>query len=165
MAIKDKYARVFHSKDEKMISNFIKKLSNAKIEYIKLGNKYYLADEKLLQIDKSIGYEALAIGLFLGEEKEGIFYPSLALLELIAKDSSNKVIVNMIGEIDFIYGKDLKARHIKEVIGEFKVGYLKLVQNENDENIGLGKITKNLNEEGVVLKNKIDRGDFLRREK
>ena len=48
--------------------------------------------------------------------------------------------------------------------GEKKIGFLKLVQNEHDENLGYGKY---VGEEGKiqVMKHRMDRGIFLKRDK
>ncbi|MBI4447510.1 hypothetical protein HY643_00875 [Candidatus Woesearchaeota archaeon] len=147
-----------------MIQTFIQKFTQEKIEYTKIGSKYFLATKSLIQIKDKIKITPLLVGLYLGEEKEGKFAPSLALLEIIAKTSTNKVFIKDIGEMDFIYGKKLRSRHILKIEGETKVGFLKLIQNEHDENLGLGKISKEIKEGGTIIKNKMDRGDFLRRE-
>ncbi|MEA3379188.1 MAG: hypothetical protein U9Q69_06175 [Nanoarchaeota archaeon] len=146
-----------------MISNFTSKFTNEKIDCIKVRDAYYVIPAKLLEIN--IGIKQESMGLFLGENKGNKFYPSLALLEKISPESNEKIIVKDIGEMDYIYGKNLRQRHIKNVLGETKVGFLKLVVNERDECLGYGKIVKPLNEKGVVFKNILDRGDYLRREK
>jgi len=64
-----------------------------------------------------------------------------------------------------LYGKTLRTRHIDHVQGETKEGFLKLVQNIYDENLGYGKIIGGFTKTGQVLKPKLDRGLFLKREK
>jgi ribosome biogenesis protein Nip4 len=144
---------------------FIKKFTDKKIDSVKVENKYFLADNSLIRLNKKLGHKPETLGLLLGEEKSGKFHPSLALLEIISKTSKEKVFVKDIGEIDFIYGKDLRSRHIEKIEGSDKVGFLKLIQNKNDENLGYAKIVKELDAPGFVLKSRLDRGDFLRREK
>ena len=144
--------------------SFISKFAGIVIEYIKIGNKYFLADASLTELAKKLNTKTESIGLFLGEEKNEKFMPSLALLEILAKVSDEKVIVNNIGELDFLYKKDIKKRHIKGFSGGPKEGFLKLVLNESDDCIGYGKISKDLDSETPELANILDRGNFLRRE-
>lgn len=144
---------------------FISKFAGIAIEYIKLGNKYFLAEASLVELSKKMNCKIEAIGLFLGEEKEDKFMPSPALLEILAKVSEEKVVVNYIGEIDFLYGRDLKKRHITSFTGGSKEGFFKLIQNEQDENIGYGKISKPLDSETGEIANMLDKGDYIRREK
>lgn len=144
--------------------SFISKFAGIAIEYIRLGNKYFLADASLTELATKLNTKAESIGLYLGKEKDDKFMPSLALLEILAKVSDETVIVNNIGELDFLYKKDIKKRHIKAFTGGTKAGFLKLVINEHNECIGYGKISKDLDSEAPELANMLDRGDFLRRE-
>lgn len=158
-------ARVFHSEAEAMnFESFISKFAGLAIEYIKMGNKYFLADKELQELAKQLNTKTEAVGLYLGKEEKDKFMPSLALLEILSKVSDEKVIVNDIGELDFLYNKDLKRRHIKSFTGGNKEGFLKLIMNEHDECIGYGKISKDLDSETPEIKNMLDRGDFMRRE-
>ncbi|MBU2589704.1 MAG: hypothetical protein KKF52_04770 [Nanoarchaeota archaeon] len=140
-----------------MIDKFIAKFTEEKIPYIKIKNKYFLENKELMELSKKLNCKIEAASLYLGEENE-TFKPSLALLEILARTSKEKVFLNDIGEIDFIYGrKKLGKRHIKSIQGN---NNRKLVQNEHDENLGYCKI---IDEDKI--KNVLDRGDFLRREK
>ena len=104
--------------------DFIKKFTDKEIEFVKLKDKYYLKN------DLSIGNDHVFMpGLLLGEIKEEVFKPSLGLLELLSKLTKEKVFVKDIGEMDFLFRKNLRPRHIERIEGENKVGYLKLVQN------------------------------------
>ena len=142
--------------------DFIAKFTDQEVKFIKIGKKYFLENKELEKhrLDAKEKY----FGLFLGEDVEGKFKPSLALLEYLAKISKEKIFVKDIGEMDFLYGKNLRQRHVLRVEGETKIGFLKLVQNEYDENLGYGKY---IAEEGKiqVLKQRMDRGLFLKREK
>lgn len=146
-----------------MLTDFAAKFTDEKILFKQIGKRFFMENpvlekEKLPQNEKYFG-------LFLGEEKEDSFVPSFAFLEWLAKRSKEKVFVKDIGEMDFLYGKTLRARHIDHVEGEIKIGYLKLVQNIHDENLGYGKITGDFSQTGQVLKPRLDRGLFLKREK
>lgn len=140
-----------------MINNFIAKFTKEKIPFIKVKIKYFLENKELEEISKQLNCKIISASLFLGEEEE-TFKPSLALLEILSKTSKEKVFLTDIGEIDFIYGrKKLSKRHIKSMQGKNR---RKLVQNEYDENLGYCKVVDEIN-----IKNILDCGDFLRREK
>ena len=94
-----------------------------------------------------------------------MFIPSFPFLEWLAARSKEKIFVKDIGEMDFLYGKTLRTRHIDHIKGEVKVGYLKLVQNIHNENLGYGKLVGDASKPEQVLKPKLDRGLFLKREK
>lgn len=147
------------------IDSFMLKFTEKKIAYIKADSKYFIAEKELMELSKKLNTKQKLMGLFLGEDVKGLFKPSLALLEILSENSEEKVFVNGIGEIDFLYGKGIKARHIKAVKGGTKEGFLKLVQNQHDENLGYGKVAKGLTDGNAELANLLDRGDFIRREK
>lgn len=146
-----------------MIEDFIRKFTKQSVDLLELDKKFFFVPDILKEI--RIETKPASIGLFLGEMKKGKFSPSLALLDIMAKTSNEKIVVKDIGEMDFLYGKDLRKRHIKNIAGEKKVGFLKLIVNDKNECLGYGKIVKELNSVGVVVKNILDKGDYLRREK
>ncbi len=134
-----------------MIKKFLDKFG-FKIDSVKYGKKHYLVDDSL-----DVDLIPKSIGVFLGEESKE-FKPSLALLELIAKKSDRKIFIDDKAEWLFLCGRSIKKANVSE-------GLL-LVQNLRDENLGLGKVVNNLKiKDKVVVKNVIDRGDFLRRER
>lgn len=146
-----------------MIDDFIKKFTAQSVNYEKICSAYYLIPKELKDIKSFTG--PVMMGLYLGEDKKDKFLPSLALLTILAKTSEEKVYVKDIGEMDFVYGKDLRKRHILKFNGETKIGFLKLVMNKNDECLGYGKVIGEKNSDGVIVKNVLDIGDFIRREK
>ena len=140
----------------KALNEFLEKFTEEKIEtVVKKGRNYYAADEELQKLAGGIDRDFFSIGIPLGEYKND-FRPSLALLEWLSKKSEKKAFINKKAEWMFLCGRDAFANNI--VNSNVKNG-LVLVQNEKDENLGLGL----LNEKGI--KNILDRGDFLRREK
>ncbi|MBS3162785.1 hypothetical protein J4467_02570 [Candidatus Woesearchaeota archaeon] len=143
--------------------DFVSKFTNKELKFYKLNNKYFLASPELdkCRLDNKEQY----FGLFLGEDINDEFKPAFGLLDWLSKNSTEKIFVKDIGEMDFLYGKSLRSRHILRVEGETKIGFLKLVQNEHDENLGYGKITGDFTKTQQVLKPKLDRGLFLKREK
>ncbi|MEM3627065.1 MAG: hypothetical protein QXZ25_03455 [Candidatus Bathyarchaeia archaeon] len=99
--------------------------------------------------------------------KGGRFFPSFNLLAIIAEKDANKVFVNSRAEWLFICGRDIFKEGIMRVYGSMKKGDYALVLNMHGECLGFGKIVQNLDEigEGLALRNILDVGDFLRREK
>ncbi|MDP3728408.1 MAG: hypothetical protein Q8R18_03050 [bacterium] len=146
-----------------MLADFAAKFTKEEIPFKKLGNKFFLEDKNLEKI--KLKQKEKYFGIFLGEEKEDTFIPSFVFLEWLAERSEEKVFVKDIGEIDFLYGKTLRSRHIDHVEGETKIGFLKLVQNIHGENLGYGKIIGDFTKTEQVIKPKLDRGLFLKREK
>ena len=146
-----------------MLEDFTAKFTSEKIEFKQVGKKFFMQD-KILEKEK-LDQNEKYFGLFLGEEKEDTFVPSFTLLEWLAERSKEKIFVKDIGEMDFLYGKTLRTRHIDHIEGEAKVGYLKLVQNMANENLGYGKLTGEMGKPGQILNPKLDRGLFLKREK
>ena len=71
--------------------------------------------------------ELVSIGLFLGEEKNKKFISSLALLELLSKESDKKIYLDEKGEWLFVCGRDIFAESISKA--DFKDKGLVLVQN------------------------------------
>jgi ribosome biogenesis protein Nip4 len=144
-----------------MINKFLNKFG-IKIDFLKKGKRYYLADDALISLDSKINLDSKLIGLFLGEEKK-TFEPSLAFLELVSKGSSDKkIFIDANSEWLFLCGRDIFGKSI--VKANISTGFV-LVQNSKDENLGLGKFTADLKlKDKVVVRNIIDRGDFLRRE-
>ena len=147
-----------------MIDIFLSKFGAYKINYVTLNNKYYLATEKLLKLNKQFSKKPELIGLYLGENKDGKFNPSLPLLLMISKETNEKVIIKDIGENDFLYGKNLRPRHIIKIEGTIKEGFLKIVVNERNECLGLAKLKKLAGDE-ASFRNILDLGNYLRRER
>ncbi len=139
-----------------MIDEFISQFTEKKIEYIKKGEEYFLQNPFLQHITSTIPFKPSRIGLFLGREKRKNFVPSLALLGLISPFSTKKVFLNEKQEWLFVCKRDI---FLKEEPAAYE-GHV-LMQNANDENLGLGKIDKKRR----LIINILDRGDFLRRER
>ncbi|MFT4260964.1 MAG: hypothetical protein ACMXX9_00855 [Candidatus Woesearchaeota archaeon] len=123
---------------------------NVEIEYEKLRNEYY----EIIPEMKNVEGRIVSMGLVLGVKKKN-FVPSLYLLEKIAKETDNKIFVNDKAEWLFLCGRDV---FLNNVIEDNSSSELFLVQNARDENLGLAK------KKGNLIKNIVDRGDFLRRE-
>lgn len=131
---------------------------------LKRQNRYFLLNQELKGFIAKDFYHA---GFYLGKDKNGRFYPSFNLLGIIAKKDSNKVIVNKKTEWLFVCGRDIFRKGILKLIGSNKRNYYTLVLNQYNECLGFGKIVSKVagEEEGIFVKNILDIGDFLRREK
>jgi len=140
------------------LDKFTAKFTNKRIESIQIGRRYYLKNKELEEIRDRIDKEPQTIGVYLGEktnDKNKEFIPSMELLKLLSTVSEDKIFINKKAEWLFLCGRDV----FEDSIIKKKAEGLVLVQNENDENLGFGK-TK-----GNSIKNILDRGDFLRRER
>lgn len=155
-------------KDMKELEKFSCKLG-AKINWpsnlIKIkGNRYYLIKSQLQKLSKTNFYHA---GLYLGKEKSNRFFPSFSLLKIITKKSKNKIVVNKKASWLFICGRDIFSSGIIKISGSKKTGDLTLILNQYGECLGYGRMVDVTNEfEGsIAVKNILDLGDFLRRER
>ena len=128
-------------------------------------NRYYLLSKKLKhQVPEGFFYA----GAYLGAVKGAGFFPSFLLLTMIAETKANKLVVDKKTAWLFICGRDIfKKGIIKEA--NLKKGDITLLLNEHNECLGFGKMILNLRAEidlnKTAVKNILDVGDFLRREK
>jgi ribosome biogenesis protein Nip4 len=130
---------------------------------VEKGLRYYLLNPRLKKVAKGNFYSA---GLYLGKLKNGVFFPSFNLLNLLLGVASNKVVVDAKTAWLFICGRDVFGKGLVKVMGAKRKGQFTLVLNEFGECLGFGKIADNFDssERKVVVKNVLDVGDFLRRE-
>lgn len=128
------------------------------------GNKYYLLNEGM----KSFIEEGfLYAGTYLGEARGGGFMPSFPFLAMIAETARNKTYVDQKTEWLFICGRDIFRQGVANMMGATGRGNCTLIMNKFDECLGFGRIIADLNKkaETVAVKNILDIGDFLRRER
>ena len=128
-------------------------------------NRYYLLSKKLKQqVPKAFFYA----GAYLGAVKGASFFPSFLLLSMIAERKANKLVVDKKTAWLFICGRDIFKKGILKG-NNLKKGDYTLILNEHNECLGFGKIMHNLrgvpDANKVAVKNILDIGDFLRREK
>jgi ribosome biogenesis protein Nip4 len=131
---------------------------------VKEENRYFLLNEHLKKLITKCFFYA---GTYLGKIKNGKFFPSFSLLMLIAERKANKIIVDEKTEWLFICGRDVFQQGIVKVMGSKRKSDFTLILNQHGECLGFGEILKNLDKKrrGVAVKNILDIGDFLRREK
>ena len=126
--------------------------------------RYYLLNPVLRQVTKTDFFYA---GLYLGKVKNGMFFPSFNLLNMLVPVAANKIILERKAAWLFICGRDVFRKGIVKLMGSQRRGDFTLVLNEFGECLGFGMITVNLDDVSgkVAVRNVLDVGDFLRREK
>ncbi|MEM3797450.1 MAG: hypothetical protein QXY74_03300 [Candidatus Bathyarchaeia archaeon] len=106
-------------------------------------------------------------GTCLGKIVDGSLHPSIPFLLMIAEKAKNRIIVDDKSAWLFVCGRDIFKEGILKIEGSRKRGDYTLVFNKHGECMGYGKIAKDLDElkSGLAVKNLLDIGDFLRRER
>ncbi len=146
-----------------MLETFVKQFTEYVVKYVKINNYFFLEDKNLDTF--TLSQEVTLKGLYLGKEQKHVFIPSCNLLDIIAQHSNEKIIVNDLGELDFLYGNHLRKRHVSSIQGSLTPGTVKLVQNKYDENLGYGIYLGERKESTKILTHCIDRGIFIKRDK
>jgi ribosome biogenesis protein Nip4 len=146
-----------------MLEKFVNQFTDHSIRYVKILDMFFLENTQLEKYQLS--WEPTLYGLYLGKSDCSEFIPSFNLLDIIARDSDEKVFVNEFGELDFLHGKNLRKRHITSIQGSLKRGTKKLVQNKYDENLGYGVYLGEEKHSTKILTHVTDRGVFIKRDK
>ncbi len=130
---------------------------------VEKSQRYYLLNPRLKKLLQSDYYYA---GLYLGKVKNGMFFPSFNLLNMLVGVVANKIVVDQKAAWLFICGRDVFRVGVVKVMGSKRKGDATLVLNEFGECLGFGKILEDIggSEGRIVIKNVLDVGDFLRRE-
>jgi len=131
-----------------------------------MGEKFFLLNDTLKDLAVRIPRKYYYAGVLLGELKNDFFLPSFPLISMIAEKVENKIFVNDKTAWLFICGRDIFKEGITRVEGSTRKGDYTLILNKYGECLGFGVIKQNPQEaeKGVVVKNILDLGDFLRRE-
>jgi ribosome biogenesis protein Nip4 len=133
---------------------------------VKKENRYFLLDANL---KRQIHHEFFYAGVYLGKLRGSRFFPSFLLLTMMAEGRANKTVVDKKTAWLFICGRDIFKKGILQLKGSERKGEYTLILNEYNECLGFGKILRNIRKEKdankIVVKNILDIGDFLRREK
>jgi ribosome biogenesis protein Nip4 len=130
----------------------------------KKQGRYFLLNENVKRLTSKGFYYA---GTYLGKVKDGKFFPSFNLLNMVAQKKARSITIGKQAEWLFICGRDVFEQGITKVTGSTKKGDYTLVLNSCGECLGFGKILRNLNRKrkGPAVENILDIGDFLRRER
>ena len=128
--------------------------------------RFYLVNPALKPLVRQDFFSA---GVFLGKAKEGKFFPSFNLLGMLAKKEANRIILDRKAAWLFICGRDVLRKSIVRVQGPGKKDTNTLVFNEFGECLGFGRIVEKLSgaacDNEIAVRNVLDIGDFLRRER
>jgi ribosome biogenesis protein Nip4 len=127
------------------------------------SQRYFLLNPALRKVVHGDFFYA---GLYLGKVKNGVFFPSFNLLNMLVPVAANKIILEPKAAWLFICGRDILKKGIAKFTGSQKRGDYTLVMNQFGECLGFGRIVGGLDSAGggVVVSNVLDVGDFLRRE-
>lgn len=120
------------------------------------GKRYYLVPKNVAKTLPA--QEPFSIGLPLGEDTPRGFAPSFALLDLL-KTSTNKIVITPEAEWLFTCGRDVFGENVTQDTARSEPF---LVTNTHGEVVGLGRRVKQGKK--LIIKNILDRGDYLRRE-
>jgi ribosome biogenesis protein Nip4 len=147
------------------VSQFNASIPLDKSKIVKKRNRYYMLSKALKkQAPKGFFYA----GTYLGAVKGASFFPSFLLLQMMAQQKANKLVVDNKTAWLFICGRDIFKKGITKD-NNLKKGEFALILNQNGECLGFGKMVINLRGEidlnKTAVKNILDVGDFLRREK
>ena len=133
---------------------------------VEKNGRYYLVNPVLKPLVRQDFFYA---GVYLGKAKEGKFFPSFNLLGMLAKKGANRIILERKAAWLFICGRDVLAKSIVRVMGPGKRDTNTLVINEFGECLGFGRIVENMRcgieSNDIAVRNVLDIGDFLRRER
>jgi ribosome biogenesis protein Nip4 len=133
---------------------------------VEKNGRFYLLNQTIKPLAAKDFFYA---GLYLGKAKEGKFFPSFNLLSMLAKKDANRIVLDRKSAWLFICGRDILAKSVVRVIGSARKHSNVLVLNEFGECLGFGRIVGNLSGEGrsdeIAVRNVVDVGDFLRRER
>jgi ribosome biogenesis protein Nip4 len=152
---------------DKEIDQFTSQFTSEKIEDIMwISDECYRADKGLQdasnKIVRAFDKRPYAIGTFLGKRGKRGFAPSIALIDIVAAKTDKTAMIDDHSAWLFLCGRDVFG---KSVLSSNATRGLVIVINKKKEVLGYGEIVNPLHmNETVVIKNKLDRGDFLRRE-
>ena len=139
------------------VKNFTKKFTEDELTgVIKIKRNFFQVSPELENIKESVAREAFSAGMFLGSGKP--FHPSTSLLNWLGERTDRYVVVDKKAAWLFLCGRDVFKKSIKEQLVH---DGLVLVKNELGEVLGYGEV-KN---QKIAIKNVLDKGDFIRREK
>lgn len=130
---------------------FVAQFTDDQIPYVQHGQRLF-AQGAQLDVDAPLVYTTTRYGRV---DRKG-FHPSIAFLDVLAQHTDRKAVVNDKSAWLFICGRNVLKEGILENPAD--TGPV-LVVNQRGEVLGYGDV------QGAGITNKLDRGDFLRRER
>lgn len=146
------------------LRTFDAEISLSETSILKNDTRYYLLNETAKHLASQDIFYA---GTYLGKLKNGRFFPAFGLLRIMTEGKANRVIVDEKTEWLFVCGRDVFKRGIVKMIRSPHKGDHVLVLNRYSECLGFGRLLydSSQKESDVAVKNILDLGDFLRRER
>ncbi len=132
-------------------------------EYKKIGKRYFSDPNNLEDFAKKL--DAYSYGIFLGEDKNH-FKPTPALIRILAEKAKKSVTVNDKASWMFVCKKDVLMEGVEKHNCEKKD--VVIVEDLKGNALGYGIVTNDYNPKAKnkqFVKNKLDLGDYLRRER
>lgn len=144
-------------------AEFCAQFTNGELEHVvKIKKKYFYDPNELLHtVD-----DPVSVGLFLGEDKKS-FRPTPALLNLLAKHNTKRIVLDEKSAWLFLCGRDILMQGVVSS-DEFKKDELAIVSDADGNILGYGKVLGKFNPKSPsqeYVKNLLDKGDYLRRER
>lgn len=146
------------------------KITNTHKIVITEGNKteYYLVSNQIFKTYKKLKEisNPYCVGIYFGRIKNGQFAISLRGIQIINEFTNKKIQLNEIGELKFIYGKNINDKYIQKIYSDFKIEDLIIIVNYLGETLGLGKAitpVKQNSNKNIMIKNMLDLGWYLRK--
>ncbi len=133
---------------------------------VRIGKRSFFDPQGTLEIARRLGWDAFSVGLYLGEERHG-FHPSSALVELLAREVQGRIVVDEKAAWLFLCGKDILMQGVV-LEGEFAKGSLAIVADSHGDVLGYGRVTSSFHRKAKhrqYVKNLLDKGEYLRRER
>ncbi|MCW4024029.1 MAG: hypothetical protein NWF01_03225 [Candidatus Bathyarchaeota archaeon] len=129
---------------------------------VEKNGRFYLVNPL---VRKFVRGDFFYAGLYLGKAKQGKFFPSFNLLNLLVASAANRVVLDKKAAWLFICGRDVLSKGVVRVYGSRR-NCNTLVLNEFGECLGFGRFFGQVSgDSGVAVGNVLDAGDFLRRER
>jgi ribosome biogenesis protein Nip4 len=147
--------------------NFVKEFTKKNIPELadveKIGRQYFSIGPEVRKLKSTIPAIPFSAGLFFGELQGNKFKPGFPLLDILAKYTDRKIIASKKGETMFLFHNSILEESIAKYGSDNLSSGLVLVENEAGEVLGYGEVK--LDREGKkIIKNILDRSDFLKRE-
>ncbi|HME87330.1 MAG TPA: hypothetical protein VKE88_02865 [Candidatus Nanoarchaeia archaeon] len=127
---------------------------------LQVRRNFFSVSDELMKVKDKVKTEPFAIGTYLGTGNP--FKPSIALLDWLNERTERTIMLDKKSAWLFVCGRDVFAAGIMVKEGAFVREGPVIVRNEAREMLGLGELGKSRK---IPLKNVMDRGDFLRRER
>lgn len=152
------------------IDTFIAGFTQERITYTAIGSSYYHIPDTLKKTMEHIGRKPAHAGLFMGtlDERKKAFHPSLGLLDWLLARTQKKVVLGAKGAYLFTCGRDALKPSVLFVPEGARTQDKILVCGEDGGLLGLGRLVRlpeRAGSDAVIIKNILDIGDYLRRER